>query len=140
MTRRERAGVLVVAGLATAAAVLAGCSSGSTPSPPPRSTAPPAPAERITTPVAGQRGPQITVRGTVYWRTNHPGCAELSTVAGQDVYLVGQLATQHEQRAETNAEPASVQVQITGYVPVVEPSVCGPGLPFLVEQVTTVTR
>lgn len=139
MTGRTRAAMLVGAGLASAA-VIAGCSSASIPSPPPRSTAPPAPATRITTPVAGQRGPQITVRGTVYWRTNHPGCAELSTAAGQDVYLVGQLATQHEQRAESNAEPASVQVQITGYVPVVEPSVCGPGLPFLVEQVTPVTK
>ncbi|SEP54502.1 hypothetical protein SAMN04489732_1514 [Amycolatopsis saalfeldensis] len=124
------------AGIAFTAMTLAACSPGS-PSPPP--SRPPAPTASVNTPPPDQRGPEVTVEGTVAWRTDHVGCAEMVTTAGQQLRITGQMATDRERAVFGGAAP-SERVRITGYafVPLNSATPCGGGLPFVAEKVEPV--
>ncbi|WP_394622474.1 hypothetical protein JNUCC0626_49950 (plasmid) [Lentzea sp. JNUCC 0626] len=126
--------------LGGALAVLAGCSSGPTPTPPPSSAANSSAAASVALPPPDQRGPQVTVEGTVTWMSSHPGCIRLETAAGQSFQLTGDVASDNEHRAARGEQPAVQRVRITGYVPEAGASVCSAGRAFVTEKVTPVDR
>jgi hypothetical protein len=118
-------------------ALLAACSGGQAPTPPPTSSSV---AASVALPPPDQRGPQVTVEGTVTWTTSHPGCIRLETAAGQSFQLTGTVASDNERRAATGKQPNVQHVRITGYVPEAGASVCSAGRAFVTEMVTPVDR
>ncbi|RSM80582.1 hypothetical protein DL991_10755 [Amycolatopsis sp. WAC 01375] len=116
--------------LAAAAATLTACS-GDPPSPHPVPT-----AGWVTLAPPEQPGPRIVIEGTVTWRTDHVGCAEMVTDHGQTLRLVGDVATGHE-RAVFEGGPAQEYARVTGYTinPHASATVCGSGIPFVAERV-----
>jgi hypothetical protein len=121
--------------------VLAGCSSGPTPpTSPPSPTTSSSVAASVALPPPDQRGPQVTVEGTVTWMSSHPGCIRLETAAGQSFQLTGNVASDNEHRAARGEQPTVQRVRITGYVPEAGASVCSAGRAFVTEKVTPVDR
>lgn len=119
--------------------LLAGCSDGRSPTPPPSTTSPSV-AASVALPPPDQRGSLVTVEGTVTWTNSHPGCIRLETVAGQSFQLTGTVASDNERRAATGKQPNVQRVRITGYVPEAGASVCSAGRAFVTEKVTPVDR
>lgn len=118
--------------LAVVATLPTACATDSSDSGPP----PVAESGSVTAPAPDVPPPQITVEGTVSWRTDHVGCAEMVTNRGQILRLVGQVATDHE-RAVFGGSPSNEYVRITGHAfdALKNATVCGSGIPFVVEKV-----
>ncbi|CRK57010.1 MFS transporter, DHA1 family [Alloactinosynnema sp. L-07] len=131
--RRSAPRRLIGVGSLLAMTLSAGCGD----NPPPDPLSSPTVETSVAMPPPDQRGPQVTVAGTVTWTGSRPGCVHLETASGQNFQLTGAAVTDNRQRVAAGRQPNVQRVTITGYVPEAGASVCSSGRAFVAEEVTT---
>jgi hypothetical protein len=130
----------LVAGLT--ALVLAGCTErtslrGNGLGPAPQSHTASPTVDSVPLPEPDQRGPTVTVAGQLSWNTPAAGCVQLRTRSGQALRLTGQAVAGHLTEHPPGEISAPVDVVVTGHIPAVAASVCGPVPAFTVEKAAT---
>lgn len=86
------------------------------------------------------RGSLITVVGSVEWTGRQPGCVVLELPSGQRFQLTGTAADDGERQARAGERPPRQEIEVTGHIPPVGATSCGPVRPFWAEHLTSATR
>lgn len=100
----------------------------------------PEPKTSVVIPPPQARGPLITVVGSVEWTGQRPGCVVLELRSGQRFQLTGTAADDSERQARAAERPPRQDIEVTGHIPPVGATSCGPIRPLWAERLTVVDR
>ncbi|WP_309111986.1 hypothetical protein [Saccharothrix sp.] len=102
---------------------------------PPPGTTKPAAATSVVMPPPQARGDPVTVSGSIDWTGHRPGCVSLTLESGQRFQLTGTTVDQGEQEARSGHRPTQQRARVTGHIPPVGATSCGPWRAFWADTV-----